>query len=472
MRNETALRHHDTFTRRLVRWSAVGIGSVYPYLPPDTIVGAARRFLGRNHYPMGQLFLEKGMVALRSILRGANPRSRRKIVECLVVNECIAGQRERRAMSKQLGFEVPALLVISPTMRCPLNCYGCYSAQYGRDQDLAFDVFDRLLTEAESLGIHFFVISGGEPFVYPRIHELFRKHDRSWFQVYTSGITLRNDGAERLARLGNVMPCISVEGFRDETDARRGEGHFNKVLAAFEALREHGVPFGFSATATRLNNELVTSDEFVRFYTEQGACLGWYFQYMPIGREPQLNLMPTPQQRDARLHRILELRRTHDILLADFWNDGPLSGGCLAGARRYVHVNHAGDVEPCVFCQISTDNLHQKGLVEILRTSPLFKAIRKRQPYSDNYLRPCIIIDNPEMLKEVIAETDPRETCGGGAKRLVTDLYPRLKKYADEYAPFAERSWRELYADTYKAAVEEARELSKPFVDSDEREKG
>jgi len=421
---------------------------------------------------MGQLFLEKAMLTLRTILRNASPRSRRKIMECLVMNECIEGQARRRHVSNEVGFEVPAVLVISPTMRCPLNCYGCYSAQYAREQDLDFGVFDKLISEAKTLGIQFFVISGGEPFVYPRIHELFRKHDDAWFQVYTSGITLRHNGAETLAELGNVMPCISVEGFEQETDQRRGAGHFQRVLSAFESLRAHGVPFGFSATATRHNNELVTSDEFVDFYVEKGAALGWYFQYMPIGREPQLDLMPTPEQRDARLQRMLELRRTHDILLADFWNDGPLCGGCIAGARRYLHVNHAGDVEPCVFCQISTDNLYEKGLLDILKTSPLFRAIRKRQPYNDNYLLPCMIIDNPHVLRDVIAESKPKETCGGGAKRLVTDLFPKLQDYAREYASYAEKSWQRLYAEAYKPALAEARELSKPFSDDREKAEG
>jgi MoaA/NifB/PqqE/SkfB family radical SAM enzyme len=256
------------------------------------------------------------------------------------------------------------------------------------------------------------------------------------------------------------MPCISVEGFEAETNKRRGDGHFGKLLGAFARLRDAGIPFGFSATATRENNDLITSDAFVRFYAEQGALLGWYFQYMPIGRDPALDLVPTPEQRLERMHRLLDLREKHDILLADFWNDGPLVGGCIAGGRRYLHINNAADVEPCVFCQLSTDNLHEQSLLETLRTSPLLAAIRKRQAYSDNYLRPCMIIDNPDVLKDVIDEAKPRETCRGGAFRLVRELRPRLLAYASRWKELSDPVWQDKYVALYRKPIADAHALS------------
>jgi len=46
--------------------------------------------------------------------------------------------------------------------------------------------------------------------------------------------------AQGLAELGNVLPCISVEGFEKETDTRRGNGHFEKVVTAMDNLRDGG----------------------------------------------------------------------------------------------------------------------------------------------------------------------------------------------------------------------------------------
>jgi hypothetical protein len=72
------------------------------------------------------------------------------------------------------------------------------------------------------------------------------------------------------------------------------------------------------------------------------------FNYMLLGRNPNLDLMPTRAQRLYRLHRSREVRATKPILAADFRCDGELAGGCLSAGRVYFNVNAAGGVEPCV----------------------------------------------------------------------------------------------------------------------------
>jgi MoaA/NifB/PqqE/SkfB family radical SAM enzyme len=430
-----------------IRATSVLVSSILrasAHLSDQALVRMVRRFAGVNHYPMGQQFLEKGLVSLKHALVHANPKYRKGLIHNLVINEMVRGEAVRSRLTQQFGFDLPVLLVISPTMRCPLRCYGCYSAEYERSSDMDPALLNRILDEAKALGIYFIVVSGGEPFTYPGIHDIWKKHSDMWFQVYTSGVTLNQAGVQRLAELGNVMPCLSVEGFASETDRRRGAGHFERLMKAFANLRAEGVPFGFSVTTTRENNDLATSDAFIKFYIEQGASVGWYFQYMPIGREPMLEMMPTPEQRLLRLQRLRELRRQFPMLLADFWNDGPMVGGCIAAGRRYLHINNAGDVEPCVFCQISTDNIREKSLLEILQTSRLFQVIRKRQPHSANTLRPCMIIDHPDVLKAVIEETQPRETCRGGAFRLVNDLLPSLRSYASRWQALSDPVWDEM----------------------------
>jgi len=141
---------------------------------------------------MGQKFLEKALISLKRAMGQAHPRYREKMIKNLIINEMVRGQAQRNWITEQLGYEVPLLLVISPTMRCPLRCYGCYSAEYARDSDLDYETFDRTLSEAKSLGSYFMVVSGGEPFIYDRIFDLLKKHDDIWFQVYTSGVTLND----------------------------------------------------------------------------------------------------------------------------------------------------------------------------------------------------------------------------------------------------------------------------------------
>ncbi len=441
-----------------------GVMNAVSLLPARTAVGVTKAFYGENGYPEGQAFIDKSIATLKHIFKTANATCKMKIIENMVINEGIVGQQLRGVVTRDLGFDVPVLVVVSPTQRCPLKCYGCYSAQHSKTEDLSFEAFDRLVTDAKAMGIYFFVITGGEPYVYEHLFPIFEKHSDVYFQTYTSGVTIAERGdAKRLAQLGNVLPCISIEGFEEETDRRRGAGHFKRIRKAMTNLRAERVPFGFSATVTRENNEKLMSDELVDFYIEEGCSVGYYFQYMPIGREPAFELVPTPEQRMHRLERVIDLRRRKPILLADFWCDGPLVGGCLAGGRRYLHVNNQGHAEPCVFAQAWDMSVYEHSLLEILRDSQLFGAIRRRQPYSDNLLRPCMIIDVPECWRDAVAEsgaTLSHQTADNVAK----ELREKIEAMAGDYAELADPVWRERYEAAYRKENDYVRGMREKFA--------
>jgi len=388
-------------------------------------------------------FLENLLVNLKLSAEKVSPQVREKIVMNLINNAMIQGQPKRIDFAQKYGISPPNLLVISPTMKCNLRCYGCYAWQYSKKNDLPYDVCNRVIDEANDIGLYFFVITGGEPFCWDKIYDFLERHNDSFFQIYTNGQMIDNKAAERLAELGNAVPCISVEGFEKETDERRGKDVWKKIMSAMDALRENGVLFGFSVTATRGNNELVVSDEFIDLFINKGAFIGWYFNYVPIGKEPNMELMPTPEQRDYRRSRIVEIRKTKKIIVADFWNDGPLVNGCMAGGKNYLHVNVNGDVEPCVFVHFAADNIKEKSLIDIL-TSDFFMAFRKRQPYTENHLRPCSIIDNPYILRDIVAETGAYPT-HEGAETIISCLARPLDKYASDYKKIADKVWEEEY---------------------------
>lgn len=388
-------------------------------------------------------FMENFLINLKRKIVDVAPNVREKIVMNLINNAMIQGQPRRQEFVKKHGINPPNHLVISPTMACNLKCFGCYAWEYSKKNDLPYDVCNRIIDEANAIGIYFFVITGGEPFYWDNLFDFLERHNDSFFQIYTNGLLIDDKVAEKLAQLGNAIPCVSVEGFKEETEARRGIGSWDKIMNTFDTLKKHGVIYGFSVTATRKNNDIVVSDEFIDIMIKKGVFVGWYFNYIPIGREPDMNLMPTPQQRDYRRKRILEIRKTKNITIADFWNDGNLVQGCMAGGKNYLHINVDGDVEPCVFVHFAADNIKEKSLVEII-TSPFFMAFRKRQPFSENLLRPCSIIDNPQMLRDVIAETGAHPT-HEGAETIITTLAKPLDEYAEAWKCYADKAWETEY---------------------------
>jgi MoaA/NifB/PqqE/SkfB family radical SAM enzyme len=271
------------------------------------------------------------------------------------------------------------------------------------------------------------------------LFDLFEAHEDTLFQVYTNATLVDEKMVERLVSLGNVVLAISLEGLREETDARRGRGHFDHIVQVMQWLREAGLFFAVSTTQTSQNTDVLTSDAFIDFLIEQGCILLWNFHYVPMGREPDLRLMATPEQRNRTRERLEYFRATRPMLFVDFWNDGCLTSGCIAAGRKYFHVNARGDLEPCVFCHFASDNIKDKPLVEALN-SPLFKEIRSRQPFSDNLFRSCFLIDHPEKGREISLQHAKYFT-HEGAERLFTDFAQAIDDYARTYGEIAEAAW-------------------------------
>lgn len=387
-----------------------------------------------------------GRAFLGRVLKGTHPNVRRRYIARMVVNLFFRRQDVIQRCRERYGIYPPLAMVISPSMRCNYKCQGCYSASYERNDDMPPEVFDRLLTEAEDIGSRFFILVGGEPFIYKDLLTVLKKHDQAFFQIYTNGYFIDKDVARKLVELGNVAPMISVNGPEEFTDASRLKGAYSHVMRAMDNLREAGCIFGFSTLATRLNADVICEDAWMDLLIEKGALYGWLFLYMPVGDDPDMDLMPTPQQRENLRAMVMRTRQTKPILPIDFWNDGPLAGSCLAGGRHYFHINHRGDAEPCIFCHFATHNIHQSSIGEVL-ASPFFKAIRDEQPFAYNTLRPCPIIDHPEALWSII-ETHGAKATHAGAEKMFTTFAPEMKRYADGVEEIMDDVWeREGYSN-------------------------
>jgi MoaA/NifB/PqqE/SkfB family radical SAM enzyme len=384
------------------------------------------------------------LTVTKKILQNTNPHQRKTLIKAAIINQLLVGTNKRKDFSEQNGgFYPPGFFVISPSMKCNLKCIGCYAGYYKKDAELTFEEIDSVLNQVKEMGIYFCVVSGGEPLFHPRIFDIFKKHNDMIFHMYTNGTLIDEEVCQKLADVGNVLPAISIEGYREETDERRGKGHFDRIMKAMDLLKEKKILFGFSATLTRHNTDILNSGEFVDFMIEKGCVLGWYFMYVPIGREPDFESMQTPAQRGYQFERLTHLRATKPILLADFWNDGPVVGGCICGGRKYFHVNANGDVEPCVFCHFATHNIRNSSLQTVLH-SPLFTSIRCNLPSYENLLRPCIIIDKPEISRNAIAEHKPYFT-HDGADIIYKNLAHKIDEYAKEYGAVADSLWERYF---------------------------
>lgn len=394
-----------------------------------------RHFLKDSSHPTIRLF--------RKVLDYLPPENRKTIFNTLFNHAWFIGGKRRDRYERERGFRPPFLMILSPTWQCNLKCAGCFALGYQRNPGLSRDLVMRILDECEELGIYFITVLGGEPFMYPYLFDMMEAHPNIFWKIYTNGTLVDREKAQRIAELGNAVVIVSIEGYEEETDRWRGKGVFRKIMDAMDHLREARVLFGASATVTRHNVETVSSDKFIDMLIDKGIIAQMYFLYLPVNGKADFSLMVTPEQRNHLRKRDIEIRRTRPLFVLDFWNDGPHVSGCIAAGRRYFHVNANGDVEPCVYTHVAVDNIKNVSLAEAL-DSELFRSIRRRQPHNENHLRPCMIIDNPHVMREVIQESHPYFT-HNGADEIYTERKGEMDRYAKTFGKLADEVWEKEY---------------------------
>lgn len=370
----------------------------------------------------------------------------REIIKVLfknsVLNSVVLSRSLKEEVKSKYDCNVPWAILLDPTSACNLSCTGCWASEYGNKLNLSFDEIDSIITQGKEMGIFMYIYTGGEPLVRKNdIIELCKKHNDCVFLAFTNATLIDEEFAKQIREVKNFVPAISIEGDKEATDSRRGDGTYDKVVHAMEILRRYKVPFGASTCYTSANYESITDDEYFDRLISFGAKFAWFFHYMPIGNDAVPELLLNPDQRETVYRKIRDVRNRKSIFLIDFQNDGEYIGGCIAGGRDYFHINPNGDVEPCVFIHYSDSNIREKTLIECL-TSPLFTAYKEGQPFNCNHLMPCPMLENPEKLRDIVHATGAHST-DLISEESVDNLCAKCSNYSEEWRPRAEEIWAE-----------------------------
>ena len=382
---------------------------------------------------------------LWSVIDETDPHVLKTVVLNGGYESAFRGLRNTTANADKYQCNVPWIIIFDPTSACNKHCIGCWSADYEKWQNLTYEECDKIVTQGSELGCHLYMMTGGEPLVRKKdVLRLAEEHNDCLFNIFTNASLIDQPFCDEVKRLGNIVFSISLEGYEDTNDARRGDGSYDEVMRAMDLLHKNGLLFGTSTAYTRANTETVTSDEYLDLIISKGARWAWYFHYMPVGEGANADLMPTIEQREYMIDRIRKIRDYEGgkpIMAMDFQNDGEFVGGCIAGGRVFCHVNARGDVEPCVFIHYSNANIHEKSWLECLQ-QPIFQEYRANWPWNDNMLRPCPMLENPQVLPKMVHEAEAKSTEYTSPED-VDHLCARTAKYAEKWAPEGDRIWVE-----------------------------
>lgn len=369
-----------------------------------------------------------------------------RVIETLVSSVMLGDHKQKDSKAsfyEKYRQSPPNLLTISPTKKCNLKCEGCYASSSSTESKiLDWSILNRTIEDAyENMGMRFFVISGGEPLMYKSnnnsILDLVSRWKDCYFLMYTNGTLISESIAARIATLGNLTPAISIEGYEENTDRRRGLGVYNRIVQAKNYLLKYGVPFGLSVTATKDNIQLLLNEDFYDYYfNDWGASHMWIFQYIPIGREYSTDLMITPEQRIQLFKKQQEILIEKKYFVADFWNSAMMSNGCISCGRPggYFYINWDGNIMPCVFIPYYVDNVFRiyesgKTLSDALFSS-FFKEGRKWQidyikneGKLGNLLMPCFYRDHYEDFYRIARQTGVQPENSSASKAIISNEY-------------------------------------------------
>ena len=314
-----------------------------------------------------------------------------------------------RMKLEQEGLHVPGFLIASITSSCNLHCAGCYSRCNNATVDaapveqLSRDEWLQVFREADELGVSFIMLAGGEPMIRRDVIEAAGSMQNIIFPVFTNGTFIDERYFKLLDECRNLVPVLSIEGGREITDARRGEGIYDRVTGNMKKFREKVLIFGASITVTTENVQEVTSEAFVRGLAEQGCKLIIYVEFVPVTEEAT-HLAPGEKERAYMAEAVDALRNKYDdMVLLSFPGDELAMGGCMAAGREFFHINSHGGAEPCPFSPYSDINVKTTSLRDAMK-SQLFDALREKHVLEEAHVGGCVLFTQRAQVEQIMAE--------------------------------------------------------------------
>ena len=312
-----------------------------------------------------------------------------------------------RKKYKNEGLNVPPFLIASITSNCNLHCAGCYSRENEATKDcepvnqLSDEQWLGIFNEAEELGISFILLAGGEPLLSKGVIKAAAEKPNILFPIFTNGVFISDEYFELFNKNRNLVPIMSIEGHKEATDSRRGEGIYDKLISNMEIFKKKNLIFGNSVTVTTENFDDVLSDDFVSMLQGYGGKAVIYVEYVPVSEESK-ELALSEEQEEKLRERIAELRKDYeDMVFISFPGDEKSSGGCVAAGRGFFHINSHGGAEPCPFSPFSDTNVVETSLKGAI-SSRLFRVLQDGNILKDDHVGGCVLFEKRNQVQAIL----------------------------------------------------------------------
>ena len=360
-------------------------------------------------------------------LRSANLRCVRKFAWNFGVKGLISVERFKRRIKR--GEYFPPFLYLSILNSCNLRCQGCWVDVAAERTELDLETLNRTIQDAQAHGNSFFGLLGGEPFMHPQLLDLLAAHPGCYFQIFTNGQFITEKVATRLREMGNATPLVSIEGFDQSSDERRGNKEvLNRTLRGLDHCLKAGLLTGVATSVCQTNIEELLTEAWLRQLVARGVHYVWYHTYRPVGPKmnPQLALRPDQLVRVRKF--VVEMRAKVPIAIIDAYYDDQGQALCPMSTGISHHISPRGDIEPCPIIQFATENIRDsRGIFATMRDSGFLRDFRE---LSAQQTRGCVVLERPDLVKELVLKHGARDTTLRGTAMAELDaMKPRFSQW-------------------------------------------
>jgi len=259
--------------------------------------------------------------------------------------------------------------------------------------------------------------------------DLLAEHPDAYFQVFTNGQFITEKVARQLRQIGNATPLISIEGRELTSDDRRGKKEvFNRTIRGLEnALRERLLT-GVATSVCQSNINELCNESWLRELISRGVHYVWFHTYRPVGPKMNQDLALRPEQLVAVRRFIVEMRARIPIGIVDAYYDGEGRALCPMSTGISHHINPRGDIEPCPIIQFAVENIRDdRGVYATMRDSAFLRDFRE---LSARHTRGCVVMERPDLVKELVHRHGARDTTMRGTAMAELDqMEPRFSQW-------------------------------------------
>ena len=196
----------------------------------------------------------------------------------------------------------------------------------------------------------------------------------------------------------------------------------------------------FRSSLCQSNIDDLLTEAWIDRLIEMGVMYTWFHIYRPVGPDACAELSLSPEQQLKAREFVVEMRARKPIVIVDAYFDGKGQALCPAATGISHHINPWGGIEPCPVIQFTTENIHDetKSLRDKFVVSPFLREFRQ---LAASTTRGCIILERPDLLKELI---DKHAANDGTDRGTALAEMEAMKIRTSQYNPgneIPERNW-------------------------------